>query len=186
MSQAPQEPPAGPPDRPTSGPGGGRNPWAIGAAVAAVAALAIVLFLVLRPGDDDDSPDTTAAAQTTTPETTTEATTEEATTEEATTEETPTTTQAEPPPEGPQRVVVVVQNGQPVGGVKHVPIEQGKNVVLIVRADVEDEVHLHGYDLAAEVAPGQPARIRFRASDVGEFEVELEERGVPIAELVVS
>ena len=88
MSQAPQEPPAGPPDSPTSGPGGGRNPWAVGAAVAAVAALAIVLFLVLRPGDEDDSPDTTAAVQTTTPETTTEeATTEEATTEEATTDE---------------------------------------------------------------------------------------------------
>ena len=33
---------------------------------------------------------------------------------------------------------------------------------------------------------GQPARISFRADDVGEFELELEERGVPIAELVVS
>jgi hypothetical protein len=185
MSQAPQEPPAGPPDRPTSGPGGGRNPWAIGAAVAAVAALAIVLFLLLRPGDDDDSPDTTAAAQTTTAETTTEeATTEEATTEEATTEEAPTTTEAGPPP--PQRVLVVVRNGQPVGGVKEVQIEQGRQVLLIVRSDVEDEAHLHGYDLAADVAPGQPARIRFRADDVGEFELELEERGVPIAELVVS
>ena len=59
-------------------------------------------------------------------------------------------------------------------------------MLLIVRSDVADEVHLHGYDLAAEVAPGQPAQIRFRADDVGEFELELEERGVPIAELVVG
>jgi hypothetical protein len=183
MSQAPQEPPAGPPDRPTSGPGGGRNPWAIGAAVAAVAALAIVLFLVLRPGDDD-SPDTTAAAQTTAPETTTEeATTEETTTEETTTEEAPTTTQAEP--QGPQRVVVVVRDGQPVGGVQHFEIEQGRQVLFIVRSDVSDHVHLHGYDLIADVAPGQPARIRFRATDVGVFEAELEDRVVPIAELEV-
>jgi hypothetical protein len=182
MSQAPQEPPAGPPDRPPSGPGGGRNPWAVGAAVAAVAALAVVLFLVLRPGDDD-SPDTTAAAQTTTPEATTEETTTEETTTEETTTEAPTTTQAEPP--GPQRVVVVVRNGQPVGGVKHVEIEQGRQVVFIVRSDVSDHVHLHGYDLLADVAPGQPGRITFRADRVGIFEAELEDRVVPIAELEV-
>ena len=179
MSQAPQEPPAGPPDRPASGPGDGRNPWAVGAAVAAVAALAIVLFLVLRPGDDDESPDTTAAAQTTTPETTTE----DATTEETTTEEAPTTTQAEPT--GPQRVVVVVRNGQPAGGVKHAEIEQGSQVLFIVRSDVSDHVHLHGYDLLADVAPGLPARIRFRATQPGVFEAELEDRVVLIAELEV-
>ena len=184
MSQAPQEPPAGPPSQPPDEPRRPRNTWVTGAVVAGVAVLAIVLFFVLRPDDEDDTPDTTAAAQTTTPETTTEeATTEEATTEETTTEEAPTTTEGPPPP---HRVVVVVRNAQPVGGVKHVPIAQGEQVVLVVRSDVEDEVHLHGYDLAAEVAPGQPARIRFRADDVGEFEVELEERGVPIVELVVS
>jgi hypothetical protein len=177
MSQAPQEPPAGPPDPPTPGPGRRRNPWAVGAAVAAVAALAIVLFFVLRPGDEDDSPDTTAAAQTTTPETTTE----EATTEETTTEE--TTTEEAPP--GPQRVVVVVRNGQPVGGVKHAEIEQDSEVLFIVRSDVSDHVHLHGYDLLADVAPGQPARIRFRATQPGVFEAELEDRVVMIAELEV-
>jgi hypothetical protein len=184
MSQAPQEPPAGPPDRPPPGPGGGRNPWAVGAAVAGVAALAIVLFLVLRPGDEDDTPDTTAAAQTTTPETTTEeGTTEEATTEEVTTEEAPTTTQAGPPP--PQRIVVVVRNGQPVGGVKHAQIDRGRQVLFVVRSDVSDHIHLHGYDLLADVAPGQPARIRFRATQPGVFDVELEDRVVLIAELEV-
>jgi hypothetical protein len=156
----------------------------VGAAVAAVATLAIVLFLVLRPGDDDDTPDTTAAAQTTTPETTTEeSTTEEATTEETTTEEAPTTTQAEPP--GPQRIVVVVRNGQPVGGVKHAVIDRGKQVLFVVRSDVSDHIHLHGYDLLADVAPGQPARIRFRATQPGVFDVELEDRVVLIAELEV-
>jgi hypothetical protein len=150
--------------------------------VAGVAALAIVLFIVLRPDDEDDSPDTTAAVQTT-PETTTtdEATTEEATTEESTTEEAPTTTEAG----APQRVVVVVRNGQPVGGVKHAEIEQGEQVLFIVRSDVSDHVHLHGYDLLADVAPGQPARIRFRATESGVFEAELEDRVVIIAELEV-
>ncbi|HJS71004.1 MAG TPA: hypothetical protein VJ744_09350 [Gaiellaceae bacterium] len=152
--------------------------------MAGVAALAIVLFIVLRPDDEDDSPDTTAAVQTA-PETTTtdEATTEESTTEESTTEEAPTTTEAGPPT--PQRVVVVVRNGQPVGGVKHAEIEQGEQVLFIVRSDVSDHVHLHGYDLLADVAPGQPARIRFRATEPGVFEAELEDRVVIIAELEV-
>ena len=58
--------------------------------------------------------------------------------------------------------------------------------MLTVRADVTDEVHLHGYDLFADVAPGQRARITFTADEVGEFEAELEDLGIPVAELTVS
>ena len=80
---------------------------------------------------------------------------------------------------------MVVRNGQPVGGIKHAEIEQGRQVLFIVRSDVSDHVHLHGYDLLADVAPGQPARIRFRATQPGVFEAELEDRVVLIAELEV-
>jgi len=65
-------------------------------------------------------------------------------------------------------------------------IKQGTQVMLMVTSDVEDEVHVHAYDLSAEVAPDQPAHISFRADLAGEFEVELEERTVPIAELSVT
>jgi hypothetical protein len=58
--------------------------------------------------------------------------------------------------------------------------------MLMVTSDVEDEVHVHGYDLVAEVAPDQPAHISFHADFAGEFEVELEESTVPIAELSVT
>jgi hypothetical protein len=189
MSQAPQPPPTGPPpgDQPPTGtpggppadPGGSRNPWLYLGVGAGIVVLAVVLFVALRPDDDSEN----AANTTPTVQTTTEATTEVTTTTQTTTEEVTTTT---PPADQPQRVVVVVENGQPVGGVKQVEIEQGKEVVLVVRADVEDEVHLHGYDLSADVAPGQPARISFRADLAGEFEAELEDRAVPIVELVVS
>ncbi len=57
--------------------------------------------------------------------------------------------------------------------------------MLVVRADVSDHVHLHGYDLMADVAPGAPARLRFTADVPGRFEVELEDLGVPIADLQV-
>jgi hypothetical protein len=188
MSQAPQQPP--PPEQPPTGPPAGgpppsgsgrsRNLWtAVGIGAGAVV-LAVVLFLLLRPDDDsENAAETTPAEQTTTSaETTTEATT----TEEATTEEATTTA----PAEQPQRIRVVVENAEPVGGVQSYEVDEGEEVILIVTADVEDEVHLHGYDLAADVAPNHPARIRFTADDVGEFEFELEDRGVPIGELVVS
>ena len=86
----------------------------------------------------------------------------------------------------PQEVTVEVKDAEPVGGIVRADIKQGTEVMLTVTSDVEDEVHVHGYDLSAEVAPGQPAHISFKADIAGEFEVELEERTVPIAELTVA
>ena len=70
--------------------------------------------------------------------------------------------------------------------IRRVTIKQGQRVTLIVSADVSDEVHVHGYDLMADVAPGSPARISFEASKPGRFEVELESRALQIAELSVT
>jgi hypothetical protein len=158
--------------------------WTRLALAGGAVGLAVVLFVVLRPDDDEDA-EPTPAAQTTTAETTTEDTETETETGETTTEEAPTTTEAEDP-DAPQRIVVVVRDGQPVGGVKRPEIDEGKQVVLVVRSDVSDHMHLHGYDLLADVAPGQPGRIRFRADLVGRFDLELEDRAVLIAELRVS
>ena len=58
-------------------------------------------------------------------------------------------------------------------------------VVFVVKSEFADEVHLHGYDLSADVAPGEPATIRFTADAPGLFEAELESRSLPIAELEV-
>ena len=186
MSEA-QPPPSGP-QPPASGPeptgsGGSRNLWTYLALGAGVIALAVVLFLVLRPDDSEPTAGTTSEAQTTTEETTTEdTTTEETTTEETTTEETTTTT----PEDELQRVNVVFRNGEVVGGVVRADVDQGARVRLTVRADVEDEVHLHGYDLFAEVAPGQAGRITFSADEPGEFEAELEALAIPVLELRVN
>jgi hypothetical protein len=134
-------------------------------------ALAVVLFFVLRPEGEDDS---AADLARTTVETTTESTT-------ATTAE--TTTEAGPPP--PRSFTLVVRDGRPRGGVKRLRADRGERVVLVVRADVADHVHLHGYDVMRDVGPGQPARFRFRATLTGRFEIELEDRHVLIAELEV-
>ncbi len=106
----------------------------------------------------------------------------------------PTTTDAEttPPPtttevEQPAAVVRVrVLGGAPQGGIVRETVQQGDRVVLVVESDVADHVHLHGYDIMRDVAGGGTARIRFRATVPGRFEVELEERGAQIADLTVE
>ena len=173
----PTDPTGQPPDGPSQG---SRNPWILGGAVVGIAVLAVVLFLVLRP-DDESAPTAATApiATTSTQETTTVVTT----TVQTTTEESTTTT----PDDQTQRIVVEVDaNAEPVGGIKQAQVTQDDRVELVVRSAVADEVHLHGYDLSQDVAPGQPARITFRADIAGVFEAELEERAVQILELTVS
>lgn len=102
-----------------------------------------------------------------------------------TTTETTTTTTVEPPP-GPTVVRVRVAGGVPKGGIVRKTVKQGDRVVIVVTSDVADHVHLHGYDIMRDVAPGKTARIRFRANVPGRFEVELEDRGVQIASLTVE
>jgi hypothetical protein len=147
------------------------------ALIAASLGLLISLFFALRPDDDEDQ-----AAQTTTAQTTTEP-------PPATTEEPPVTTEAPPPTttQGPGtvRINYVIVGGKPEGGIARDSVARGRIVVINVTADVTDHVHVHGYDLMADVSPGAPATIRFTADAPGRFEIELEESGVQIAELEV-
>ena len=83
------------------------------------------------------------------------------------------------------RAKITVANGE-VSGPERIELEQGQQVVLTVESDVEDEVHVHGYDLLRTVAPGEPARFDFRAEMSGRFEVELHEQELPLTELVVT
>ncbi len=118
--------------------------------------------------------------------------------DEATTTTTTTETETSPPPQpppqapppppappGPTVVRITVQDGVPAGGIVRETVDKGDRVVLVVTSDVADEVHVHGYDISRDVAAGGRARIAFKATIPGRFEVELEERRVPIAELTV-
>jgi hypothetical protein len=147
---------------------------AAGAVVAAVA-----LFVVLRPDDEKKTSVTQPTVGTTA--TTEETTTGETATEGTTTEE--TTTEAAPPA---TQVRITYANGRIRGGVKRFSVNRGDRVVVTVRSDVEDEVHVHGYDLMRDVAPGEPARVSFRATLVGGFEIELESRHLLLAEFDVE
>lgn len=142
---------------------------------AVALALLAGLYLALRPGGDGVAPEPPPAPTATTAGTA------------ATTAPSPTETVApEPAPAGPTRIPIRVTAGRPAGGVVRVSVSRDEQVVLVVRADAADVVHLHGYDREAPVGPRAPAQIGFTASVAGKFEVELEQSGVLIAEISVT
>jgi hypothetical protein len=141
---------------------------------SAAASGLIALLLVMGCGGNGDE---ASPAQTQRSTTETEQT--------ATGVQTPPQPAPPPSPPGPARVAVTVRNGAVVGGVRRVSVDRGREVLLVVRADVRDHVHLHGYDLLTDVAPDRPARIRFTADMPGSFEAELEDRALHIAVLRV-
>jgi hypothetical protein len=148
----------------------GRYRWLI---LAGAIAMLVVLFAVLRNGDDNEASTNTTPA-------TTAATTGATTTVETT--EPPATTAAEQP----TVVRVVVRGGKVVGGpqVHDVPFQ--KKVTLIVRSNIADEVHVHGYNLMRDVAPGMPVRLTFVTTLSGRFEFELEDAHLRLGELSVA
>ena len=139
--------------------------------IVLVAASTLASIAMVGCGSNDSesaSTDTTATETMTTTATTTTTTT--------------TTTEVEKPTE----VKVVVVDGAPQGGIVRATVNKDDQVVLVVTSDVADEIHLHGYDKAKDVAAGGTIRIPFKATIPGRFEAELEGRGVQIAEISVE
>jgi hypothetical protein len=99
-------------------------------------------------------------------------------------EPTSTETETTAAPE-PVQLVVTIRGGEPVDGIVRAEANKGDRILVVVHSDVADEVHVHGYDLMADVAPDKPVRIEFAATLTGRFEIELEGRGKQIAQLTV-
>ncbi len=126
--------------------------------IAAAAVVAVLAFVLLNPDDGSDEADDpgTPAAQTTPTETGEETA--------------PTATAPSAPPPPPEGIAIV--GGAPRGGVKRIVVGKGDTVRLVVTSDAQDEIHLHGYDITRNAAPGKPARFRFGADVEGVFEIE--------------
>ena len=143
-----------------------RTPVLLGVGITA----AIGLFAVLRPENERD------AAGTATPATASDRTATGITTAPASTRRgRPAVT----------TIRISIRRGRVIGGVQRATVARNRRVILHVGADIEDGVHVHGYDLTRAVAPRRPARLAFRATIPGRFDVELEQRHLPIAELEV-
>jgi len=97
---------------------------------------------------------------------------------------TPSTPESKPEPRA-RTIVIVVDQGRPRGGIKRPTLEKGEKVVLVVRTDLGDEVHVHGFDVDKPVTPGKPLRIPLTAKLPGRFEVELHHPDALLAVLEV-
>ena len=84
-----------------------------------------------------------------------------------------TTTTTDTTAATPTTIAIVVKDGRPQGGIERPTIEKGDKVVVVVRTDAGEEVHLHGYDIEKPVRAGEPVRIPFTANLPGRFELEL-------------
>lgn len=132
--------------------------------LAALAAIAVVLFVVLSGGDDDEGGSETTATQ-------------------------PAATATAPAPAEPETFEVELRDGAAVGGVAELEVAKGDTVRIAVRSDEDAELHVHGYEIEDEVAPGTVTRLRFTADIDGKFEVEAHSHAtgdIPLAELTVQ
>jgi plastocyanin domain-containing protein len=66
-----------------------------------------------------------------------------------------------------------------------VEVGEGDRVRLRVTSDEPIEIHLHGYDIEREVAPGEPSTLSFEAGLTGRFEMENHESEEVLGVLIV-
>lgn len=127
------------------------------AILIASAVAIVVLFVMLRPGGGEET--TGGSGSSAMPTAPTDG-------------PSPTTPNATGTVEAVE-IAVEIEDGA-VRGDREYTVAAGERVRIEVQADVRDEVHVHGYDVLADVSPDRPAVITFRADAPGVFEVELE------------
>ena len=142
--------------------------------ITSVLALVLTTGLVAACGSDSSTGTTTAAPAA-------------ASTAAATATQAPTTTEAAPATTAAPAVLTIkVVGKKPVGGVAKLKVNKGEQIHFVVESDSKQEVHLHGYDVAKDAAPGAPAEFDLKATIDGVFEAELEGPGVQILKLTVE
>ena len=128
----------------------------IGLLVAAGVVVVIAIVVAVASGGSDDT-STAASTNTTVKTASTKTSTEEP---------------HETVPAEPKVNRIEIKGGQPVGGVQDIKVKKGDEVTIVVSADAEDDIHLHGYDIEKPVEPGEPASFKFTADIEGIFEIE--------------
>jgi hypothetical protein len=134
------------------------------------AVIAVVAVIVLGTGGDDSDGD--QAAETATPTATPEPSAPDA-------EDTPTPTATPRPTATPTPLLTS-------GRVQELEYTEDDTVRFRVRSSKPEHVHVHGYNILADVVPGKTTTMSFKATITGIFEVEFEESAEQIAELKVE
>ena len=85
----------------------------------------------------------------------------------------------------PKPIDVEISNGEVIGP-EVFQVDRDDTVDLWLLADVDDEVHVHGYDIVFELEAGVPLNVSFVAGIPGVFEVELESAHTHFFDIEVS
>jgi hypothetical protein len=80
---------------------------------------------------------------------------------------------------------LVIKGGRLVSGPAVIQVREGERVALHIRSDRGDELHLHGYDLHAQIRPGETASLQFTADRTGRFDLELHKANAELGALEV-
>jgi len=64
-------------------------------------------------------------------------------------------------------------------------VEEGQTVGIIATSDEADKIHVHGYEVLISVSDEAPVDVAFTADQSGVFEVELEDTGLFLFEILV-
>ena len=83
-------------------------------------------------------------------------------------------------------VEVTIAGGKVSPSGTSIKVAAGNTVKIVGTSDVDEELHVHGYDKTLELKPGKPSSLTFKADTKGTFEVETHESGKLVAKLVVS
>lgn len=82
-------------------------------------------------------------------------------------------------------IPVTFEGGEVMVSDDRIEVARGEVVMFTVTSDVAEHVHIHGYDLFADVAAGETASVMFTADVPGVFEVEFEDSFTFITEIEV-
>lgn len=82
-------------------------------------------------------------------------------------------------------VSVAVRDGKVRPATRRVEVEKDTRVRLLVTSDVDDEVHVHGYDIEETLEAGRTTTIEFVVDQSGVFEVETHETELALLQVAV-
>ncbi len=82
-------------------------------------------------------------------------------------------------------VAVSVRDGKVRPRSHRVKVPQGAQVRLVVTSDVDDAVHVHGFEVEETLEAGRPTTVDLVADQSGVFEVETHESGLELLQLEV-
>jgi hypothetical protein len=83
---------------------------------------------------------------------------------------------ADSPPPGDRAYVLAISGGRTASAAPLHAVK-GETVVITLLSDAPGEAHLHGYRLAAALAPGKAVHWRFTAHASGRFRIEWHAHG---------